>query len=213
MRWHGFLCCLLTVFSGGKAYSGSSSVWLSNNTVIASTSMHYKSPFQSLTQQPSTGTGTGTSYTIDSVFSVGLKYEGAIVFLPNLNLSHVPKLGFSQAVIHFPNGVGVFTSPTTIESRSFILSEQLNWNILSPRSSLVGFDVDIGYRHIFNYDSFRLGNWEFVEKPHWGEVFYQAQAHFPLHKLIGSDNTLKLVLSIERSSSYTLPQVRVEARF
>lgn len=211
MRWHRFLFCLLTFVLGGKAYCGSSSLWLSNNTVMASTSIHYKSPFQSLTQQPSSV--NSTSYTIDPGFSVGLKYEGAIVFLPNLNLSHVPKLGFSQGVIHFPNGVGVFTSPTTIESRSFILSEQLNWNILSPRSSLVGFDVDIGYRHIFNYDSFRLGNWEFVEKPHWGEVFYQAQAHFPLHKLIGSDNTLKLVLSIERSSSYTLPQVRVEARF
>ena len=215
------MCCLLTVFLGEKAYCGSSSLWLSSNIAIASTSKHYQSSFQSLNQQPSgndsssgntaSSDNENDSYTLNTGFSVGLAYEGDINAFPNLRLSHVPKLGFSKAVIHFPNGVGIFASPTTIESRSLTFSEQVNWN-MATTSSPIAFAVGVGYRHIFNYDTFRLGKWGFVEKPNWGEFFYQAQAHFPLHKL-NNDNMLQVILSIERSGGYTLPQVRVEADF
>jgi hypothetical protein len=218
MHLSGSLFCLLTLLSAAHAYGSNTGLWLSTNTAIASTGQHYSSVFQFKKQESTTATDSiagdnqSASYTLDPGFSVGVRYEGAINVLSNLNLTHVPKVGFSQAVIHFPNGVDSFSSPTTIESKSFTFSEQINWNIV-PISSPAQFTIGIGYRRIYNYDDFHLGSWEFTEKPSWGEVFYQAQAHIPLHKFIVSDSISQLILSIERSGGRTSPQMHIEVDF
>jgi hypothetical protein len=217
------LLCLWALLWAGNAIS-STGFWLSTNIAIAGTSERYSSDLRLINQESNnqeSNTGTTGSiaggsqnapYTLDPGFAIGLRYEGAINALPNLNLTHVPKLAFSQAVIHFPSGFGAFLSPTTIASQSFIISEQLNWNVMAL-SSPTGLAVGVGYRHTFNYDTFRLGNWTFVEKPNWGAMFYQVEAYWRLHNLIANNNNLQLILNIEKSDGLTFPHLRIEADF
>lgn len=218
MRWYGCFYCLLSLLLAGNVYSGGGRLWLSSNIAIVGTGEHYNSTFKFIEQKPSMATDSisadnqRASYTLDPGFAVGVSYEGAIDVHPGLNLTHEPKLSFTQAVIHFPNGVGIFSSPITIESQSLIVSEQLYWNII-PKNFLAEFAIGVGYRHIFNHDTFRLGSWGFSERPSWGEVFYEVQAYIPLNQLISSDNIAGLILSVERSRGHTLPQVRVEVGF
>lgn len=172
---------------------------ISTNNSLTSVAKHYQTTFTSSNDsggsQSGTGSGQDSSYSsLDTGYTLGVDFMHRISTIKNTEVRGVLSLSYSEAQMLWPNGLGIFTSPTTVYSTNYETTPSLELKWTANEQHV--FTFRLGHKTLFIRDHIHMGHWRLKESGDINGTYMQFSYLYPV---ISTD---AYQLSLRTTASY-----------